>query len=818
MKIYKYLISGAMILKPAISTACSFSKHTDSTYKKLTADQKSVVIMNPRKPNYISSGLYKLNPQGKAGERIYDINWNDDIHYLSDDGKLIIKEDNRANGLGALIYLNGKLVQEVSTSFPSLYPRRIVHCGRPYELLRDIEVKNSGEIVLKLRDTTTHIISPKSGKLISSNVSGLLFKNHGNGYSSRKLPFTEYRIFTHHGYYIATAPKIEILKPQSEDLILTNTYDSNLSTTYGTPFERYEKINNSIYYSGKELTKVDTKSFRLSQNIESQQLIAYDKNGIYERGEKITFKLNQIQDPSSLAKIGEHTYKDDNNVYYKSKILIGADSKTFIQMNNEYAKDLNSVYLDGIKIQALDSATFEIIDHTYSKDKNRVYRNKKQLPSYIDSASFKIIQNSFYTDDFTKDKNRVYYKGNKFSTIVDKKTFEVLSHKHSKDERHVFYEDKLIKEASASDFKIIGNRNNKVIYSQSGQKLFFKEKKIIQIDASSFEIIDSQISKDQNYIYLNGHKVNNSHAPTFKLTRDTKTYASDKNLLYLKKYNNSVMIKPQGFEQLRFGYTKTKKNVFFKKKIITNADPTSFKVLSKRYAKDNNSIYSRGIPEKWGDPKTFTHVSHDTYADKSAIYKGRKKLKGINPKGYSIINNSYSRNHKYLFFNNRIVNGISPKKLKYIGLSNNNGGLIQADNILIFYGLPFKEMPVPKMKQLSRIGSETLTNSIFSSAPIKSRKNGVYCEFIEARLHREITSTKSPESKWAMNLRGNKLRNFCYSKFWGNFLLGKKEECSQTSWKKLIITTYTVKDGKATLINPTKEIYHCKNDYKKSQL
>lgn len=71
---------------------------------------------------------------------------------------------------------------------------------------------------------------------------------------------------------------------------------------------------------------------------------------------------------------GSSIYRISNDTVYRfDSIIIGADSKTFKIISNEWTKDENYCYSHGKRIHKIDFNSFEILENHYTKDKYSVY-------------------------------------------------------------------------------------------------------------------------------------------------------------------------------------------------------------------------------------------------------------------------------------------------------------------------------------------------------------------------------------------------------------------------------------------------------------
>ncbi len=118
--------------------------------------------------------------------------------------------------------------------------------------------------------------------------------------------------------------------------------------------------------------------------------------------------------------------KDNKNVYFEGKLVVGADPLTFTPIKSgryvlEYGKDIDSVYYKEKKIDGADPDSFVPFDNqslegcplgAYSKDSNNIFY-KWNIVEKADVQSFEIVssENAF----IGKDKNNYYLGEDKIS-------------------------------------------------------------------------------------------------------------------------------------------------------------------------------------------------------------------------------------------------------------------------------------------------------------------------------------------------------------------------------------------------------------------
>lgn len=167
-------------------------------------------------------------------------------------------------------------------------------------------------------------------------------------------------------------------------------------------------------------------------------------------------------DRKSFEVLGIDYAKDKDHVFYKTKIISGADPETFepvldgdVKFLGEsvmsYAKDNSHVYLAGSKYENIDPQSFEPISMCFIKDKNGVYfqcnkdNNSRRIITTetkkidnIDTGTFNRIEYIFYMDknifySESMDGSKPYLKA-----LSDEDAKKMLSEWHIKYDPNIF--------------------------------------------------------------------------------------------------------------------------------------------------------------------------------------------------------------------------------------------------------------------------------------------------------------------------------------------------------------------------------------------
>jgi hypothetical protein len=99
-----------------------------------------------------------------------------------------------------------------------------------------------------------------------------------------------------------------------------------------------------------------------------------------------------------------------------------------------------------------------------------------------------------------------------------------------------------------------------------------------------------------------------------------KGYAADKNHVY---WRGRIIENADAntFKPLSWSYSIDGKHVFYKDKILSASDPQTFQILENEYTLDCDSVYFKGKTMAGADSKTFNTIGHYYGKDKNAIYR-----------------------------------------------------------------------------------------------------------------------------------------------------------------------------------------------------
>ena len=410
-----------------------------------------------------------------------------------------------------------------------------------------------------------------------------------------------------------------------------------------------------------------------------------DKNNIYflnDKDDKMEFEKLVGANPKTFEIIDDYFARDDKNVYFFNKKVIGVDAKTFEEVGYDIIKDKNGLHIlidsneteikvKSLKADGIDLKTLKKLDNGYFKDKNNIYYGLSGNLYKIKNAdlqTFEVLTSPYSSSVyFAKDKNNVYYNGKKLDRIVPN-DFEQIQSYFIKDKNGIykFEEDedeqnlKITPINAKIDFKNLKELDWKY-FGDDKNIYYFNEdsfKKVDKADINSFERIDfTDFFKDKNNVYYEGEKIERIDMNSIEVINEM--CIKDKNSVFYegKKLRN---ISPNNFNIFYGGMSydiilvdkngsyKLMENENQKDKIIPldskNIDLKTLERIespmdSSNYFKDKNGVYflngEKFVKINGADIDTFEVTMSGKYGkDRNNVYFEGKKMEGENPKKF----------------------------------------------------------------------------------------------------------------------------------------------------------------------------------------
>jgi len=412
-----------------------------------------------------------------------------------------------------------------------------------------------------------------------------------------------------------------------------------------------------------------------------------DKNNIYflnDKDDKMEFEKLVGANPKTFEIIDDYFARDDKNVYFFNKKVIGVDVKTFEEVGYDIIKDKNGLHIlidsneteikvKSLKADGIDLKTLKKLDNGYFKDKNNIYYGLSGNLYKIKNAdlqTFEVLTSPYSSSVyFAKDKNNVYYNGKKLDGIVpndfeqiqsyfikdkngiykfeegeneqdlkitpinakiDFKNLKELDWKYFGDDKNIYYFDedsfKKVDKADINSFERIDSTG----FFKDKNNVYYEGEKIEGIDMNSIEVINGMCIKDKNSVFYEGKKLRNISPNNFNIFDGEISY--DK-ILVDKNGSYKLMENENQKDKIKI-IPLNSKNIDLKtlERIESPMD-------SSNYFKDKNGVYflngEKFVKINGADIDTFEVTMSGKYGkDRNNVYFEGKKMEGENPKKF----------------------------------------------------------------------------------------------------------------------------------------------------------------------------------------
>jgi hypothetical protein len=248
----------------------------------------------------------------------------------------------------------------------------------------------------------------------------------------------------------------------------------------GVPEHCYETMDDGSialhYYGGyprgehvwQPLTQADPGSFRhlsgpTPNSCQSGDLYGADATQVFYRARVIPGA-----DPTSFRVLGHGYAADDGNAFYRDQVITPIELSSFRVLDRGFATDGHTLFDRATPVEAeLDPSTLEILESPYARDAARVYylRSFTPIPG-ADPASFTAVREPGSPNThvyWAYDRGRAYYFETSRLLIVegiDAVTFAPLNRYYAKDAKRVYHKGYVIDGADPGSFEIDGHRDS----------------------------------------------------------------------------------------------------------------------------------------------------------------------------------------------------------------------------------------------------------------------------------------------------------------------------------------------------------------------
>jgi hypothetical protein len=445
--------------------------------------------------------------------------------------------------------------------------------------------------------------------------------------------------------------------------------------------DKYAKDVKNVYFSGnKSFEDVDAGTFEVLPADYSK-----DKNNVYSPENGWIQRVNGAN-PKTIKVLNQFYLKDDKNVFFNDKKILGADANSFIALDKEngYAKDKNSVYYFGQKVEGANAKTFEVIsDGEYSKDDKNVYASGEVIKG-ADPETFR----EFPETSYSRDKNNLYYYfgEDKFLGKIDENNFEFLNHSIVRNGNEIYFYGKKLKLKDAKKFKLI--KNSHIIFTGSSIIVYGKDDENVYVvtpddapeniriienaDKDTFEVMENnRYSKDKNNIYYLGNygivKLEDVDKASFVISEEFPFSYDRKNVYYAGKKVDGVT--SAGLKVIRrpnepINFISDNKNLYRLVEIFdeNNRELKSVKAVAVKNPKVDFKTFE--IFDEW--PNYF-HDKNNVYYENKLYQIPLKKIEDADRKSFTLLNSEFSKDNKNVYYYGNKIKDLNSEEFEFEG-------------------------------------------------------------------------------------------------------------------------------------------------------
>ena len=446
--------------------------------------------------------------------------------------------------------------------------------------------------------------------------------------------------------------------------------------------DKYAKDVKNVYFSGnKSFEDVDAGTFEVLPADYSK-----DKNNVYSPENGWIQRVNSAN-PKTIKVLNQFYLKDDKNVFFNDKKILGADANSFIALDKEngYAKDKNTVYYFGQKVEGANAKTFEVIsDGEYSKDDKNVYVSGEIIKD-ADPKTFR----EFPETSYSRDKNNLYYYygEDKFLGKIDENNFEFLDDFIIRNGNEIYFYGNKLKLKDAKKFKLIKNTgimttSKIIVYGKDDENVYVitpddapgNIRIIENADKDTFEVMENnRYSKDKNNIYYLGNygivKLEDVDKASFVISEDFPFSYDRKNVYYTGKKVDGVT--SAGLKVIRrpnepINFISDNKNLYRLVEIFdeNNRELKSVKAVAVKNPKVDFKTFE--IFDEW--PNYF-HDKNNVYYENKLYQIPLKKIEEADRKSFILLNSEFSKDNKNVYYYGNKIKDLNSEEFEFLGNS-----------------------------------------------------------------------------------------------------------------------------------------------------
>lgn len=444
--------------------------------------------------------------------------------------------------------------------------------------------------------------------------------------------------------------------------------------------DKYAKDVKNVYFSGnKSFEDVDSGTFEVLPADYSK-----DKNNVYSPENGWIQRINGAN-PKTIKVLNQFYLKDDKNVFFNDKKILGADANSFIALDKEngYAKDKNTVYYFGQKVEGANAKTFEVIsDGEYSKDDKNVYASGEIIKG-ADPKTFR----EFPETSYSRDKNNLYYYygEDKFLGKIDENNFEFLDDFIIRNGNEIYFYGNKLKLKDAKKFKLIKNTgimttSKIIVYGKDDENVYVitpddapgNIRIIENADKDTFEVMENnRYSKDKNNIYYLGNygivKLEDVDKASFVISEDFPFSYDRKNVYYAGKKVDGVT--SAGLKVIRrpnepINFISDNKNLY---RLVETFDENNSELKSVKAVAVKNPKVDFKTFEIFDEWQNYFHDKNNVYYENKLYQIPLKKIEEADRKSFILLNSEFSKDNKNVYYYGNKIKDLNSEEFEFEG-------------------------------------------------------------------------------------------------------------------------------------------------------
>ena len=289
----------------------------------------------------------------------------------------------------------------------------------------------------------------------------------------------------------------------------------------GSPFHKkdghwYFESNNLGVDSSTPLTPLNDHFARVGDRVFYRENAIYRENGT-DGADSATFvALDDHYGKDKRAVYFGDTYRDGKEYFLVKRVrvgpIVGADPASFRLLKDGYAADTLHAYYLGTPFAVRDVASFEVLEYGYARDRMRGYNRLTEIAG-SDGASFVALDL-----DYAKDATHAWYsyldndpKTGRMRSVsldikgVDAASFVTRTSGYAIDAKRIYYRGRAIS-ASPDGFECLTPS-----YAKNTSEVLYYGKPIGGAEAATFHVLqpahEGADAADAKSRYLNGERL-----------------------------------------------------------------------------------------------------------------------------------------------------------------------------------------------------------------------------------------------------------------------------------------------------------------------